>query len=81
MFGIMQHLNVRIFNNADEASAAGYSHDAKYADAEPINITQVVVVRNGTVGGNSTADLLLEDQKGNKFVVMVTGNLLKSLPV
>jgi hypothetical protein len=81
MFGIMQHLNVSMFDNAEMASAAGYSKESKYADAKPVEIIQVVVVRNGTKGGNSAADLILADQEGNKYVVMVTGNLLKSLPV
>lgn len=81
MFGIMQHLNVAVFKDADAAASAGYSHDDKYSQAKPVSITQVVVVQNGTVGSNSTADLILEDQEGTKYVVMVTGNLLKSLPV
>lgn len=81
MFGIVQHLKVQIFDNAEAALAAGYSANDKYADASPVNIKQVVIVRNGTEGGNSTADLLLEDREGNQFVVMITGNLLKSLPV
>lgn len=81
MFGVMQHLRVRVFDNAEAALAAGYSKIGKYVDTKPVEITQVVVVRNGTQGGNSTADLVMQDQEGNQYVVMVTGNLLKSLPV
>jgi hypothetical protein len=81
MFGIMHHLKVTICENAMDAIAKGYSKEATYKDYKPVNIEEVVVVRDGTEGGNSTADLVLVDQEGNKYVVMVTGNLLKALPV
>ena len=41
---------------------------------------EAVVVRKGTVGGNSTVDLVLKDESGQKFVVMLTGALVKSIP-
>jgi hypothetical protein len=81
MFGIMQHLNVVICENAEDAIAKGYSKEQKYSEAKPVTVEEVVIVRNGTKGGNSTADLVLADEEGNKYVVMITGNLLKSLPV
>lgn len=39
-----------------------------------------MVVRNGTTAGNATVDFLLEDDSGQRFVLMVTGNLLKMIP-
>lgn len=76
-FGIMQHLNLHICKDADDAIAQGHI----YRDGiKPIEIDKVVVVQNGTEAGNSTVDLVLKDQEGNTFVVMVTGNLLKSIP-
>lgn len=77
MFGQMQHLNIHICQNAEEAIEKGHI----YRDGvKAVEIDKVVVVREGTEGGNSTVDLVLKDQQGNTFVVMVTGNLLKSIP-
>ena len=74
----MQSLNIRIFDNAAEAIAEKFV----YSTPEYIGVTlkQAVVVRQGTVEGNSTVDLILEDEKGQKYVAMVTGNLLRSVP-
>jgi hypothetical protein len=77
MFGMMQHLEVVVCQNAEEATQKGYVyHDG----IKPVEIEKVVVVREGTQAGNATVDLILKDEQGNKFVVMVTGNLLKSIP-
>lgn len=77
MFGVMQHLEVVVCQNAEEATQKGYV----YRDGiRPVEIEKVVVVREGTQAGNATVDLILKDEQGNKFVVMVTGNLLKSIP-
>ena len=73
----MQHLNLHICKDADDAIAKGYIYRE---GIKPIEIDKVVVVRSGTEAGNSTVDLVLKDQEGNTFVVMVTGNLLKSIP-
>lgn len=78
MFGVMNHLSIAICENADEATRRGYIYSSD--DYKPIEITKVVVVRNGTESGASSVDLVLQDQDGNKFVVMLTGKLLKSIP-
>ena len=44
------------------------------------HLKKAVVVRKGTEQGNSTVDLIFEDNDGNKFVAMITSNLLKMLP-
>lgn len=78
MFGIMNYLDIEICENADEAALKGYVYS--YDEYKPIEITKVVVVRKGTEEGNPTVDLILQDQEGNKFVVMITGKLLKLIP-
>jgi hypothetical protein len=76
-FGVMNSLNVVLCKDAEDATAQGYV----YRDPiKALEIEKVVVVANGTEAGNSTVDLLLIDEQGNKFVVMITGNLLKSIP-
>lgn len=77
--GPQNHLNVSVCKDADEANEKGFNYAAQ-GGYKPIEITQVVVVREGTVSGASTVDLVLVDQSGQKFVVMVTGALLKSIP-
>lgn len=76
-FGCMQHLKVTICKDADEAVKNGFVYRAPI---KAVEIDNVVVVLNGTEGKNFTVDLLLKDEEGNQFVVMLTGNLLKSIP-
>lgn len=76
-FGIQNHLAVSVFETAEEAINAGHVYRAPVV---PVEIRKVVVVRHGTVAGNSTVDLVLGDQQGNEYVVMITGALLKSIP-
>jgi hypothetical protein len=79
MFGIMQHLNVVLCEDATDAADKGFVY--KRPEYKPVNITRVVVVKTGTVGNNPTVDLVMEDEEGNKSVVTVTGRLLRSLPL
>lgn len=77
------HLDIAICADAADACANGYDYAARNKAGEsikPIRVEKVVVVRNGTVAGNASVDFLLEDETGQKFVFMVTGNLLKSIP-
>lgn len=77
MFGVMNHLNIVVCKDAEEATEKGFH----YRDpVKAVEIEKVVVVQQGTVGGNSTVDIILRDKDGNQFVTMVTGNLLKSIP-
>ena len=73
-----QSLSVIICEDDDDATKKGFDYNENPREA--LQITQAVVVRKGTQGGNATVDLLLEDAHGNKFVTMITGNLLKSIP-
>lgn len=78
-FGIHQSLRITICDDADDAIRKGYKYT--YGEVKPIEIKEVVIVRDGTVEHNSTADLILEDENGQRYVVMITGRLLKSLPL
>jgi len=79
MFGVMNHLNVHLCEDAEEAIQRGHVYPQSEG-YKAVEIEKVVVVRKGTVEGNSTVDLVLKDEAGNKFMVMVTGNLLKTIP-
>ena len=74
------HLHIEVCADAADAIASGYDWKAATPAVKPIEVQKVVVVRNGTQAGNATIDFLLEDETGQRFVFMVTGNLLKSIP-
>lgn len=74
------HLQVSICDDAQDAIAKGFDWKAAQPAVKPIEITQVVVVRNGTQTGKPTVDLVLTDDTGQRFVCMLTGVLLKSIP-
>jgi hypothetical protein len=46
---------------------------------EAAEIIKAIVVRRGTVEGNDTVDIQFQDLKGNKFIAMTTGALIKML--
>lgn len=76
-FGVQDQLSVVVCNDANEAIARGYKYDDPY---KAVEITQAVVVLRGTAQGRSTVDFILQDQSGQKYVVMLTTALLKMLP-
>lgn len=78
--GPQNHLSVVVCQDADDAIAQGYDYASKGAEFKPIEITKAVVVRNGTQAGKPTVDLVLVDETGQKYVVMLTGALVKSIP-
>ncbi len=77
---ITQHLQMTICEDAAEAIAKGFNWNAATPTVKPIEVKQVVVVRKGTETGNATVDFVLQDETGQRFVFMITGNLLKSIP-
>jgi len=81
MLGVMQSLTVEICADPDDAIRKGYDANDKYKGAKPVSVSRVVVIKRGTMAGASTADFLMQDEAGNKYLFMVTGSLLKSLPV
>lgn len=79
MNGIHSTLNITICKDARDAAMQGFDYAAG-EEHKPIRITNVVVVKEGTQEGRSTVDFVLEAENGQKFVCMVTGRLLKSIP-
>lgn len=76
---IHHSLSVVVCKDASDATQKGYFY--REPVYKPIAIKQVVVVENGTEAGKPTVDLILEDQAtGQKYVVMLTGALLKAIP-
>lgn len=43
------------------------------------NLTTAHVVGKGTTDGNPTVDLIFEDENGQKYIAMITGNLMQML--
>lgn len=80
-FGVNQHLSVEVYRDADAATHAGYNYTVWPTPPKALNIEKAVVVRKGTVAGNSTVDLILVDGEGNRYMTMITGNLLKAIPL
>lgn len=78
-FGIMDTLKCLVFENGEHATAHGF-HYAGNPAVTPVEIVSVVVVRDGTVAGKPTVDLLMEDQDGRQYVVMLTAKLLGGIP-
>ena len=74
------HLSIEVCADAADAIARGYDWRSANPPVWPIEVKQLVVVRNGTEQGTATVDFVLEDPNGQRSVVMVTGNLLKSIP-
>lgn len=71
----MQALSIKIFNSPEEAP----NYNTNGEGVKAAHVKEAVIVRNGTVGGNATVDLVFEDDKGQKFVGMITGRLLKQV--
>lgn len=78
MLGFQNYLDVEVCKDAGDAVARGHFYHEGY---KLLTITKAVVVQNGTEQGNPTVDLVLQGEDGQKYVVMVTGNLLKMLPI
>lgn len=68
-------LEIIICDNPKEAP--NYNEDGK--GFKPVNLLKAIIVRNGTAGGNSTVDLQFENEKGERFITMLTGALLKQV--
>ncbi|MFM9922716.1 hypothetical protein VLK31_06980 [Variovorax sp. H27-G14] len=78
--GPQQHLSVVVCEDADDAIAQGFDYASQGDKFKPIEIEKAVVIQHGTQAGKPTVDLVLFDQTGQRFVVMLTGALLKSIP-
>lgn len=73
----MQHIDLRLCRTPQDAIKAGFVYrEPEYKKAE---ITSAVVVGVGTVGGNPTVDLIFTGPDGQKYVALITANLLASI--
>lgn len=77
---LTQALKVTVFETPDEAISKGYNYRADRPEMKPIELQEVVVVRNGTVAGNASVDFIVKDDEGQEYVFMVTRKLLASIP-
>lgn len=78
MIGVQTDLAVSICEDASDAVRQGYFY--RQPVYLPIKIIKAVVIKNGTQSGGSSVDFILEDEKGQKYVVMITGAILKAIP-
>ncbi len=67
------HLEIKICSCPEEAP--NYS----LPEFQNCSLLNAVIVRKGTVEGNSTVDLVFEDETGKKFITMTTGRIIKML--
>lgn len=67
------HVSIKIFNSPKDAP---HYTLPEYKGA---SVDEAVIVRKGTEGGNDTVDLIFTDESGQKYVTMITGNILKSI--
>lgn len=71
--GAQSHININIFvgpKDAPNYRVMGY---------EAVELTQANIVRNGTVEGRSTVDLVFHADDGKQFAMMLTGRLIRNL--
>ncbi len=52
-----------------------------HRDTTMIRLDNAIVTENGTQAGRSTVDLQCVDPDGNKYVIMITGALLRTLAI
>jgi len=67
------NLKIQICPSPDEAP------NWRKTNAKALNLDTAIIVKNGTVEGNPTVDLVLTDPSGQIYVAMITGRLLKSV--
>jgi hypothetical protein len=66
-----------IVQNPNEAIEKGYDYNTWSPVPIGLKVEKVVVVHNGMQSGASTVDIIFVDDKGNKYVTLISGNLLK----
>jgi hypothetical protein len=67
------HLNINLFNSVAEAPTF------RPPEFQAAEIDHANVVRKGTTEGKSTVDLVFSTESGQKFVVLITGRLIRNL--
>lgn len=69
----MQKLQVKLFDSPKDAP----TYNAP--EYKAVKLKAANLVGNGTESGNITVDLILEDEKGNKYIAMTTLTLVGGL--
>lgn len=64
---------LHIFN--DPSEAPNYNTDGK--GTLSANLDAAIIVKNGTESGSATVDLQFTDKNGQRYVAMITANLLR----
>ena len=75
------NVKVTVCADASDAIKSGYDYRAKDDEYKALELKEIVIVRDGTVAGRPTADFIVQDETGQKFVFMITGGLLRALPL
>lgn len=78
MDGVHHSLTIKVVKDSHEATRQGFFYRPPIY--KPLRIEQVVVVELGTESGKPTVDIIFENEEGQKYVVLLTGKLLKSIP-
>lgn len=76
-FGIVKHITLNICENVEQAIERGFSYNKP--EIKPIDIERFVIVAKGTKAKKPTVDIVLKDERGQRYVVMITGALLESV--
>lgn len=69
------HTNVKVHMHADPMEAPIF----REPEFQGIEILEVNVVNKGTQQGNSTVDFVLQTADGQKYVFLITSNLLRMI--
>lgn len=69
-----------ITNNLSITIADTYKDAPNYgADTCAVKIDKCIVVKKGMTSGMPSIDLQMTDENGNKYVALMTGNILESM--
>lgn len=75
---ITNGLIVAVCKDSSDAIHKGYFY--RKPVYQPLRLDTAVVVKNGTQAGNSTVDLVMVDEHGQKYVVLISSKLLATIP-
>jgi len=66
---------ISLFETPEQAAEAGFVY--REPNFTGVLLDAIVIVRKGTIGNNATLDLILNDEKGNKYVALVKARELQ----
>lgn len=72
-FGAQNILQMQVVSGPDQAPTY---QSPQYRAVE---IELALIIKNGTQSGKPTVDLVLADESGNRYVVLITGALIQNL--